>query len=271
MLAAKATARKERPLRSAGAPLKGLLFDTDGHPMTPQWVRGKGGQAYRYYISSPLLRGRPLGTDDRAIRRVPGGALDDIVHDRLQRLARPSQGGMDWNHARRVLRRIEVHAEAIHLALDRAVLAGRPLVGEVDLDRLRGRLIAGERIAPDEADAESVRVILPIRMMLRGGRTWLTTPDGRDAVARRRVDKSLVKGLRLAHALVARNGLAGEDETAKAPERPYDRQLCLMAFLAPDIQQAILEGRQPADLNLERLVRQPFPLAWADQRAVLGF
>jgi site-specific DNA recombinase len=45
-----------------------------------------------------------------------------------------------------------------------------------------------------------------------------------------------------------------------------------LAFLAPDIVEAILEGRQPADLNLTRLKQLgQLPLAWADQRSLLSF
>ena len=41
---------------------------------------------------------------------------------------------------------------------------------------------------------------------------------------------------------------------------------------APDITQAILDGRQPRDLTPEKLVEHSrLPLAWHDQRIVLGF
>jgi len=43
------------------------------------------------------------------------------------------------------------------------------------------------------------------------------------------------------------------------------------AFLAPDIQRAILEGRQPAGLTAAQLMNAGIPLAWADQRKALGF
>ena len=42
------------------------------------------------------------------------------------------------------------------------------------------------------------------------------------------------------------------------------------AFLAPDIVEAILDGRQPADLTVQKLLRS-LPLAWAEQRQRLGF
>jgi hypothetical protein len=42
------------------------------------------------------------------------------------------------------------------------------------------------------------------------------------------------------------------------------------AFLAPDIVEAILAGRQPHDLNFDKLC-QNLPLSWVEQRAQLGF
>ena len=45
-----------------------------------------------------------------------------------------------------------------------------------------------------------------------------------------------------------------------------------LAFLAPDIVEAILSGRQPADLTLTRLKRLgDLPLSWSEQRALFRF
>ncbi len=44
-----------------------------------------------------------------------------------------------------------------------------------------------------------------------------------------------------------------------------------LAFLAPDITQAILDGNQPAHLTAERLTRlSSLPHAWDEQRHMLG-
>ena len=44
------------------------------------------------------------------------------------------------------------------------------------------------------------------------------------------------------------------------------------AYLAPDIVEAILDGRQPAELTAARLKRvRDLPVSWAEQRQVLGF
>jgi len=56
-----------------------------------------------------------------------------------------------------------------------------------------------------------------------------------------------------------------------APVSPYDRKILRLAFLAPDIQRDILAGRQPHDLNLEKLVQMTIPLTWSEQRRSLGW
>lgn len=45
-----------------------------------------------------------------------------------------------------------------------------------------------------------------------------------------------------------------------------------LAFLAPDIVMALLDGNYPADLNARKLSRLPnLPMDWAEQRQLLGF
>jgi hypothetical protein len=51
----------------------------------------------------------------------------------------------------------------------------------------------------------------------------------------------------------------------------YFTRLVRLSYLAPDITQAILDGRQPPDLTAEKLLEHSrLPLAWHDQRIVLG-
>lgn len=74
--------------------------------------------------------------------------------------------------------------------------------------------------------------------------------------------------------LAAEHGLkqtGGDLRDASAPLTKYNRRLCSLAFLAPDIQRAILEGLQPAALKLTALMAGGLPLAWIEQRRVFGF
>jgi site-specific DNA recombinase len=51
----------------------------------------------------------------------------------------------------------------------------------------------------------------------------------------------------------------------------YVSRLLPLAFLAPEFVEAILQGRQPADLSAARLTnRIDLPLDWAEQRELLG-
>jgi len=50
----------------------------------------------------------------------------------------------------------------------------------------------------------------------------------------------------------------------------YVSRVMPLAFLAPDIVQAIYEGRQAADLKVKALSAH-LPIEWTEQRRVLGF
>ena len=82
-------------------------------------------------------------------------------------------------------------------------------------------------------------------------------------------DPILIRALRKAHAMLDRD--RGMPVIDAAPVSPYDRNILRLAFLAPDIQRAILEGRQPPHLNLEAIRKINIPLAWSQQRGALGF
>ena len=60
-------------------------------------------------------------------------------------------------------------------------------------------------------------------------------------------------------------------ETAKTEYRHLERTARL-AYLAPDIVRAIIDGRQPKLLDARTLARLgSLPLSWSEQRAMLGF
>ena len=75
--------------------------------------------------------------------------------------------------------------------------------------------------------------------------------------------------LRKAHRMTGRE--RGIPMVQAAPESPYDRRILRLAFLAPELQRDILGGLHPPGLNLERLMKTEVPLAWAEQRVVLGW
>ncbi len=59
---------------------------------------------------------------------------------------------------------------------------------------------------------------------------------------------------------------------AEGVSNRYVGRLIPLAFLAPDIVARILSGTQPVDLTTDNLTKRiDLPLAWPEQRALLGF
>ena len=51
---------------------------------------------------------------------------------------------------------------------------------------------------------------------------------------------------------------------------PYIRTRIPLAFLAPKLQAAILDGRQPADFSVAKLIRDDIPMDWETQARMFG-
>ncbi|MBN8629464.1 MAG: hypothetical protein J0L76_01260 [Rhodobacterales bacterium] len=52
--------------------------------------------------------------------------------------------------------------------------------------------------------------------------------------------------------------------------KPYLRAQIGLAFLAPDLQAAIVDGRQPASLSVAQLIRDDLLMDWTAQRRIFG-
>jgi site-specific DNA recombinase len=266
-MAANTQRRNTGPRRVGTLALKGLLFDANGTMMTPTFAYGRGKKLYRYYAAAPRAWGAERKKGDCAIRRIQADAIESVVRDALERLVR-RPGAIAP-----APRRVDVYEHELHICVPRAALFGSHADPARELERLCRRLVDGERAVLDGHDVAALRIILPLRLQLRGGRTWMMAPDGRAAV-QAGVDKTLVGALRAAHRLAAQSGLkdgpAGGEQSLPRMST-YERRLCGLAFLAPDIQAAILAGRQPLSLNLKALIKTSLPVEWSDQRVALAF
>jgi hypothetical protein len=108
----------------------------------------------------------------------------------------------------------------------------------------------------------------------RGGRKLVISPTGAWIVAstRPRVDNAMVKALARAfrwRKLLEEGAFATAAEIAAAENinAAYIGRVLRLTLLAPDIVEAILDGRQPTAMTLEMMLR-PFPVAWREQQIV---
>jgi hypothetical protein len=120
-------------------------------------------------------------------------------------------------------------------------------------------------------DGSTITVRVPITLRQRGGRKYVVTPAGTTPwiPTPPRVDNTLVKAIVRAHRW--RNMLeSGEYATvrdvakAEAINESYLGRILRLTLLAPKVIEAILEGKQPASLDLDDLLKQ-FPIEWDQQ------
>ena len=124
-------------------------------------------------------------------------------------------------------------------------------------------------------DGRTLTVRVPLTVRKRGGRKQVVMPEGANwGAPRPRVDNTMVKAIARAHRwkrLMESGRFASVTELAEAEKinQSYLCRVLRLTLLAPDIVEAILDGRQPAGLQLDALLK-PMPQQWADQRAVFG-
>jgi hypothetical protein len=119
-----------------------------------------------------------------------------------------------------------------------------------------------------ELDALTIRI--PIRLQRRGGRKLIVTPEGAAAPGRKPSrDETLVKALVRAHRWRRRIESGQAKSMTDLAEQEgmtvaYVCRLLPLTCLAPNIVEAILDGRQPKGLRLAEMLGNG-PLSWEEQ------
>lgn len=249
----------------------------------------KAGRRYRYYVSR-LPEG--AASESLAAWRIPAPALEETVLVGLcsffgdgRRLAE-ALGVADFSSDRLQT----IGANAVHLGRrlrDTGPAERRDifveLIARIDVrqDRLSIALHAkplwallGETLAERTVTDDTLRLDISVRHKRRGVETKLVLPDERLGAAL--PDPNLIAAVMQGYrwfeeirngavssvdGLVRRHGVDQGDVSRILP----------LAFLAPDIVEAILQGRQPVELTAARLKRMRLPLSWVEQRLLLGF
>jgi hypothetical protein len=255
---------------TASSPLAGKLFDEAGLPLTPSHAV-KSERRYRYYVSRHLVTGRTDPTDEKGwrlpaheIERAIAGSVDDVLADR--------------SNLARIVRESGMPAERIPTLL---ASVGRwrgktlDLVERVDIGS--GHIALTLNLAPLGDGLETIRYSIPMHIRRRGVEMRLVIEGADKGAQASRPDPALTKAVARAHkwfddVLSGRASSFAAIAQAEGMSDRYVGRLLPLAFLAPDIVEAILAGNQPVDLTAETLLRRTdLPLAWADQRALLGF
>ncbi len=257
-LAANRGARRRSRLET-GSLLTGLIFDARGNLMSPTYSV-RGGKRYRYYVSRLLVRG---GRKEGSRCRVGAEQLDRLVGEALGKqlsvpelLSEAASGS--WSAATRTLVRDNIER----------IVVGR---GEIEIVWKATRISSASGETGEGCDTPKVyRAPLPAPQLR--ARKEIVVPG---EPTPRRVNHGLI--LAVARAKIWMQGLRDGryQDTAEIAQQfrlndAHVRRLLRFGYLAPDIVEAIVEGRQPRALIVRQLL-QGIPCAWADQRTVFGF
>ena len=242
---------------------KGLVFDDAGNRMSPAHAN-KAGRRYRYYVSQALLQQRKESAG--SLPRLPAEDFEQLVSARIVEVLgadarmKAALSKLGWNDEpdrqrllRIIIQRIEVARGILRVQIDPAAALA---------DHAEG------------LSSEPRTIEIAYNIFKGAGGVQIVTGKESSNISRR-LNSALIKGVargyRWRSQLLAGEvgGIAELARKAGVSSR-YVIRMVRMSFLAPDLIEAILEGRQTAALTFE-IFRHPIPLDWTAQRLLLGF
>src|SRR5450432_1407895 len=106
------------------------------------------------------------------------------------------------------------------------------------VELLRRHLRPVEKVGIEPQDSRQLRIRLPVRLKVRGGRTWAQGPDGQAVCAPASPDKTAIQRIRAAHRILRACGAHPDASNtqlrfATAPKGGHQLALARWAFVAP--------------------------------------
>jgi site-specific DNA recombinase len=288
-LAANTSDHRHRAKAAEPSLLAGLLVDARGERLTPSHAIKKG-RRYRYYVSAALIT--EAGTERAQGWRIGAREIEDaVVSILVDALTSPAKlverfgtAGMASDQIQKMLGRAARLAAALNGSLGERAKLVRELVEKVVVDdqsltiKLRcGPLLGGgvPSSASDDGRDKAVELAAVIAFKRRGAETKLVLPGLAQQNDRSRCDPALIKAIARGRAWfeeLATGRVRSLQELAKRDgiTRRYIRRLVGLAFLSPQLVEAILQGRQSGELTATRLAELDLPLDWTEQHKLLA-
>jgi hypothetical protein len=240
--------------------LTGILFDDAGHRMLATHAT-KAGVRYRYYVSTPFLHGEAKTAAAGSISRVPAPEIEETVVKFLKQHLAAEQ-----DHATTNSMRLD----------DNVVLTGLVAGIVVHRDRIVVRLKPdGADDASDTPDDRSLTIPWQKPPSKRARRILLPNNTPRSEIRpqqlerRLRLVSAIARGRRWLDDVVS--GRVTTVDQLRAREKCSVRQVNMtisLAFLAPNLVKAAVEGRLPRGVGIERI--RDLPTEWTRQFEALG-
>jgi site-specific DNA recombinase len=241
--------------------LTGLLFDDAGHRMIPAHAT-KAGIRYRYYISMPHLKGESKTVSVGSVSRIPATDIEDIIVKSVNEHLGARQGQSSSSSAPAGNPGVMVAEQVVRIDVhkDRLIVRFRPAGTEEGSDSTDAVLLS---IPWQKPPSRKSREILIPRGVPRNG----VRPTRIER--RARLVNAIARGRRWLDEIVS-NSATNIEQIAtrqKCSVRQVNMTISL-AFLAPDLVKAAVEGRLPRGIGVERL--RDAPAEWGQQFEILG-
>jgi hypothetical protein len=234
--------------------LMGRLFDERGNRMTPSYAV-KNGVRYRYYISAPLIQGQ----SDKAgkLNRIPATEIETLIVSAARKhLAEKSSNKANAEPPATLNDKdlVSVHIARVDVMRDHlsATLA--------QCDANNNVLVIPWKKTPAKRPRE---IILPASASPRHD------PRPIRAETRAKLITAIAKGRHWLDELIG--GIVEDVEQIAAREKCSIRQVnrtITLAFLAPKLVQAAVDGRLPRGIGVASF--REFPVEWNRQHEKLG-
>ncbi len=290
--------RRNRVRERASSLLTGLVEDDHGARYTPSFTVRRG-RRYRYYVSQLAIR--KMAGEGNSPTRVPAQELESRVIEKLLAFLKsdaevfdglglaeedPAVASRLVTAAKQLALRLPSTSsqdlrELMSVIVSRIILQENRIEVQIRRTTLRQRLENGGREVP--SDVSGLKSTIPASDLISltveakrkrcGGEVHLIVPAS-SSVRMEHPKRPLIKAVTRAHSWYEKV-IQGKVSNMRSLARDaglthrYVSKVFRCAFLAPDIVEDILAGRQPHDLNFEKLC-QDIPLGWAEQREQLG-
>ena len=136
--------------------------------------------------------------------------------------------------------------------------------GNITIELLPDEIADILTVAQERITEENLNITSEFQHRKRGVETKLIIAD--EAGTR---DETLFRNIALAHRyfeMIRKGKTYHEIAEAEGASKRRIQHLVELAFLAPDVIRDVFEGRQPAGMTSEWLVRHSFPPIWQEQR-----
>ncbi len=272
----------------------GLIVDDNDNPMSPSHTR-KGNIRYRYYVSQAVLQYREA--DAGSVLRISANKIEGPVIKRLmQWLQMPDKLLNAFSHlnlsakkqttiiqnAKKAVKNWGELAPANKIA-GLNIIIKKIQVGYESIDITLSRTGMFQYLLSTESDNETSNnkindefiLSIPTKLKRCGHETKLIIADeyvsDSNPTTTLAIQNALKKALIWNQALTT-GEVSNMAQLAKQENvtQRYIAHLIKLAFLAPDIMEAIMKGNIPPKLALDRL-KKGIPLDWKVQRLEFGF